>query len=106
MGKFSRGQIDELTIFSYFSQKTEFDISCKLSPLLHSQKIEFDISCKLSPMECSKYFLTLWLILFEHTSYGKCPKILYTKVSVKIVYTYCEDPDQMSDQGLHCLPFH
>ena len=31
MGKFSRWQTDD--IFSYFPQNTEFDISCKLSPV-------------------------------------------------------------------------
>ena len=43
--------------FSYFSQKTRFDISCKLSPTGFdiscklSKKTWFDISCKLSPLE-------------------------------------------------------
>ena len=31
LGSFSRRQIDD--IFSYFSHKTGFDISCKLSPI-------------------------------------------------------------------------
>ena len=47
------GQIQQTTnkcYFSYFCQKVDFDITCKLSP---SQKIDFDIPCKLSP-EMSK----------------------------------------------------
>ena len=38
-------------------------------------------------------------------SYGKCPKILNTKVTDKMTYTKSEDPDQkeQSDQGLHCF---
>ena len=41
----------------------------------------------------------------------KCPKILYTKISDKMAYANTADPDQiapegLSNQGLHCLPFH
>ena len=45
--KFSADGI--LKYFSYFSQKTGFDISCKLSPFF--QKTGYDILCKLSPKE-------------------------------------------------------
>ena len=38
--------------------------------------------------------------------YGKCPKILLTKVSDKMAHEQSSDPDQQSDLGLHCLPFH
>ena len=43
--------------------------------------------------------------------YGKCPRILYTKVSDKTAYVNSVDPDQTapegaSDQGLNYLPFH
>ena len=39
--------------------------------------------------------------------YGKCPTVLYTKVSDKMAYANSVDPDQEPfDQGLHCLPFH
>ena len=40
--------------------------------------------------------------------YGKCPKVMNTKVSDKMAYANSIDPDQkeQSDQGLHCLPFH
>ena len=38
-------------------------------------------------------------------TYGKCPKISYTKVSDKMAYANSADPDQteQSDQGLHCF---
>ena len=52
-----------------------------------------------------KYFRSC----FEKTGYSKPPKILYTKVSDKMVYTKSAEPDQTapeSDQGLHYLPFH
>ena len=43
--------------------------------------------------------------------YVFCTKIVYTKVSDKMAYANSADPDQtapeeQSDQGLHCLPFH
>ena len=42
--------------------------------------------------------------------YGKCPKILYGKVSDKMAYANSVDPDQtaqqQSDLGLYCLQFH
>ena len=39
--------------------------------------------------------------------FNKCPKILYTKVSVKMAYANSTDSDKVqSDQGLLCLPFH
>ena len=54
--KFSADDI--LKYFSYFSQETDFDISCKFSAddilkyfSYFSQETDFDISCKLSPME-------------------------------------------------------
>ena len=31
--------------------------------------------------------------------YGKCPKILYTSVSDKIVYANSSDPDQTAPEG-------
>ena len=37
--------------------------------------------------------------------YSKCPKISYTKVSDKMAYANSADPEEQSDQGLHCLPF-
>ena len=41
------------------------------------------------------------------TVYSKCPKILYVKVSDKIVYANMQSqnrwlPQEQSDQGLHC----
>ena len=40
--------------------------------------------------------------------YGRCPKILNTKVADKMAYVNSVDPVQkeQSDPGLHCLPFH
>ena len=43
--------------------------------------------------------------------YNKCPKISDTNVSDIMAYAKTVDPDQTapeekSDQGLHCLPFH
>ena len=49
-----------------------------------------------------------WL---KKVHYSKCPKILYTKVSDKMAYAHSADldqtaPEEQSDLGLHCLPFH
>ena len=49
--------------------------------------------------------------IFFNIIYRKCPNISYTKVSDKMAYANSVDPDQtapqeQSDQGLHCLPFH
>ena len=38
-----------LKYFSYFSQKTGFEMSCKFSPLFFPEN-RIDISCKLSPV--------------------------------------------------------
>ena len=35
----------------------------------------------------------------ERCAYGKCPKILYTKVSDKMAYTDSADPDQTAPEG-------
>ena len=50
----------------------------------------------------------LYSSVLSNMYYGKCLKILYTKVSDKTAYANSADPDQTapSDQGLHCLPFH
>ena len=53
----------------------------------------------------SKYKLKMAFI-FLNASYGKCPKILKTKVSDKMTYANSADPEEQSDQGLHCLPYH
>ena len=45
--------------------------------------------------------------VYSKRYYGKCPKILYTKISDKMAYANSVDPNQTAlDQGLHCLPFH
>ena len=54
--------------------------------------------------------MSLSVIVLDR-KYGKCPKILNTKVSNKMTYANSADPEQtalkeQSDQGLHCLPFH
>ena len=40
--------------------------------------------------------------------YGKCPKILYTKVPNKMACANSSDLEQTAtaDQDLHCLPFY
>ena len=38
--------------------------------------------------------------------YGKCLKFLNIKVSDKMAYANSADPEEQSDQGLHCFPFH
>ena len=53
------------------------------------QNVTSDLVCSLKPM----------------CIYGKCPKILNTKVSDKMTYANSADPDQTA-HGLHCLPFH
>ena len=45
--------------------------------------------------------------IIAEKQYGKCPKILNAKVSDKMIYANCADPDETApDMGLHCLPFH
>ena len=67
LGWFSRGQIDN--ILSYFSQKTGFDISCKLSPLeTYAWNIK---TCFLGKKKrkiiqvviCWKYYIACYMII-------------------------------------------
>ena len=57
-------------------------------------------------------FYIICTFLFGYNVFnGKCPKNLNTKASDKMTDANSVDPDQtapeeQSDQGLHCLPFH
>ena len=57
----------------------------------------------------SGFYDTRWQDDIVMMQYDKCPKILYTKVTDKMVTVQTQIRlllKEQSDQGLHCLPFH
>ena len=68
-------------------------------------------SITISPLFLQKEWVYPDRNIFSTKSneYGKCPKISYTKVSDKMIYTNIADPDQIAPEGAiwsgsTCLP--
>ena len=95
---------DGKLIFFLFSQKIDFDFSCKSETICASQSLFSRKNKKISKCALLKFLPSLLSVNYLDTltlfyNYGKCPKILYTKVSDKIAYANSVDPDQTAPEG-------
>ena len=71
------------------------------------KKKNSQVNCTARKKEYSEpIFFFFSLHLKTSDGYGKCPKISNSNVSDKMAYANSADPEEQSDQGLYCLPFH